>query len=201
MVAWQVEFYIIPRRALASHGVLDSSDLDGTPWWTTHGLPADYQKRLGTVASAGPSSSAELQTRGSPDGNGVDVWSADGRVSAVMARVDGRRLDSRLGAALIHFVRIVQAVLVRSGRLVVEPQIASSTAARTASAACRCLTRRADARCGTRSGTRRTGGPAVRASARAPRSPAATRVKCAHARSRGASTTRSGRSARRARSS
>ena len=129
MAAWQVEFYIIPRRALASHGVLDSSDLAGTPWWTTHGLPADYQKRLATVAPAGPSSSAELETWGSPDGNRVDVWSADGRVSAMMARVDVRRLDSKFGAALIHFVRIAQAVLVRSDGLVVEPQIASYTAA------------------------------------------------------------------------
>ena len=129
MAAWQVEFYIIPRRALVSHGPLDSSDLDRTPWWTTHGLPADYQKRLSAVASAGPSWSAELQTWGSQDGNRVDVWSEDGRVSAVMARVDVRRLDSRFGAALLHFVRTAQAVLVRTDGLVVEPQIATYTAA------------------------------------------------------------------------
>ena len=129
MAAWQVEFYVIPRRALASHGALDSSGLVGTPWWTTHGLPADYQKRLGDVASAAPSPTAELQTWGIQDGNRVDVWSEDGRVSAVTARVDVRRLDSRFGAALLHFVRIAQAVLVRSDGLVVEPQIATYTAA------------------------------------------------------------------------
>ena len=129
MAAWQVEFYIIPRRALVSHGALDASVLDRTPWSTTRGLPTDYQKRLGAVASAAPSSSADLQTWGSQDGNRVDVWSEDGRVSAVMARVDVRRLDSRFGAALLHFVRTAQAVLVRSDGLVVEPQIATYTAA------------------------------------------------------------------------
>ena len=129
MAAWQVDFYIIPRRALVSHGALDSSDLDGTPWWATHGLPTGYQKRLSAVASAGQSWSADLQTWGSQDGNRVDVWSEDGRVSAVMARVDVRRLDSRFGAALLHFVRTAQAVLVRSDGLVVEPQIATYTTA------------------------------------------------------------------------
>jgi hypothetical protein len=129
MAAWQVEFYIIPRRALPSHGALDSSGLVGTPWWTTHRLPIDYQKRLSAFASASPSSSAELETWGSQDGNRVDVRSDDGRVSAVMARVDVRRLDSKFGAALLHFVRTAQTVLVRSDGLVVEPQIATYTAA------------------------------------------------------------------------
>lgn len=129
MAAWQVDFYIIPRRALASHGALDSSELDRTPWWKIHTLPADYQKRLGAVASAEPSQRADVQTWGSPDGNRIDVRSEDGRVRSVMARVDLRRLDSRFGAALLHFVRAADTVLVRRDGLVVEPQIASYTAA------------------------------------------------------------------------
>ena len=129
MAAWQVEFYLIPRRALLSLGALDSSKLDGTSWWTGHSLPIDYQQRLSGLASADPASSTELQTWGSRDGNRVNVWSEDGRVSAVMVRVDVRRLDSKVGAALLHFVRTAQAVLVRHDGLVVEPQIATYTAA------------------------------------------------------------------------
>lgn len=129
MAVWQVDFYIIPRRALMSHGAVGSSDLDRTPWWNTDALPNDYQKRLGAVASPAPSRSADLQTWGSEYGNRVDVWSEDGRVSAVMARVDVRRLDSKFGAALLHFVRTAGTVLVRRDGLVVEPQIASYTAA------------------------------------------------------------------------
>ena len=117
MAAWQVDFYIIPRRALLSRGALDTSDLDTTPWWATHTLPPDYQRRLGAVASAGPSSSADVQTWGSEDGNRIDVWSEDSRVSAIMARVDVRRLDSKFGAALLQFVRTADAVLVRSDGL------------------------------------------------------------------------------------
>ena len=128
MAAWQVDFYIIPRRALVSRGPVKLSDLD-TPWWTTHALPADYQKRLSAIAPAGPSSSADLQTWGSPDGNRIDAFSKDGRVSTLLARVDVRRLDSKFGAALLNFVRTAGAVFVRRDGLVVEPQIAAYTAA------------------------------------------------------------------------
>jgi len=129
MATWQVDFYIIPRRALVSHGAMESSDLDRTPWWKIHTLPTDYQKRLGAVASAEPSQRADIQTWGPQDGNRIDVWSEDGRVRSVMARVDVRKLDSRFGAALLHFVRAAGAVLVRRDGLVVEPQIGSYTAA------------------------------------------------------------------------
>jgi hypothetical protein len=125
MADWQVEFLIIPRRALVSHGALDISATDVSAWSTTNALPADYQKRLGAVASAGPSPSEDLQTWGPPDGNRIEVRSENGRVSAVKARVDVRRLDSTFGAALLQFVRTAQAVLVRSDGLVVEPQIAA----------------------------------------------------------------------------
>ena len=129
MAAWQVDFYIIPRRALLSRGALDSSDLAATPWWATHALPPDYQRRLGAVASAAPSSRTDVQTWGSEDGNRVDVWSEDDRVNAIMARVDVRRLDSKFGAALLQFVRVADAVLVRKDGLVVEPTIAAYAAA------------------------------------------------------------------------
>ena len=135
MAAWQVDFYIIPRRALVSRGALDTSDLDATPWWAAHALPPDYQRRLGAVASVGPSSSADVQTWGSEDGNRIDVWSDDSRVSAIMARVDVRRLDSKFGAALLQFVRTADAVLVRSDGLVVEPTIAAYAGALRNSAA------------------------------------------------------------------
>jgi hypothetical protein len=135
MAAWQVDFYIIPRRALLSRGTLDSSDLAATPWWVTHVLPPDYQRRLGAVASVAPSSHANVQTWGSEDGNRVDVWSEDNRVSAIMARVDVRRLDSKFGAALLQFVRTADAVLVRSDGLVVEPTIAAYAGALRNSAA------------------------------------------------------------------
>jgi hypothetical protein len=135
MAPWQVDFYIIPRRALLSRGTLDSSDLAATPWWATHVLPPDYQRRLGAVASVAPSSRANVQTWGSEDGNRVDVWSEDNRVSAIMARVDVRRLDSKFGAALLQFVRTADAVLVRSDGLVVEPTIAAYAGALRNSAA------------------------------------------------------------------
>jgi hypothetical protein len=125
MAAWQVDFYIIPRRALLSRGTLGSSDLAVTPWWANDTLRPDYQRQLSAVAPAGPSPSADAQRWGSEDGNRIDVLSEGGRVSAMMARVDVRRLDSKFGAALLQFVRTAGAVLVRSDGLVVEPTIAA----------------------------------------------------------------------------
>ena len=61
MAAWQVDFYIIPRRALLSRGRFESSDLDVTPWWATHPLSPDYQtaarrSRVGRAVVEGRSS-------------------------------------------------------------------------------------------------------------------------------------------------
>jgi len=66
---------------------------------------------------------------GVEDGNRIDVWSEGGRVRAVTARVDVRRLDSKFGAALLQFVRTADAVLVRNDGLIVEPQIGAYAAA------------------------------------------------------------------------
>jgi hypothetical protein len=70
-----------------------------------------------------------MQTWGSADSNRIDVWSDGGRVSSLMTRVDVRRLDSKFGAALLQFVRSIDAVLVRSDGLVVEPLIGAYAAA------------------------------------------------------------------------
>ena len=123
MAAWHVDFYMVPRRALVASGPLTPSAVDSAEWWAADAFPADYHKRLMLVESAAPSSSADLETWGSADGNRVDVWSHGGRVSRVMVRVDVRRLDSKFGAALLDFVRRAGAVLVRRDGLVVEPII------------------------------------------------------------------------------
>ena len=135
MAAWQVDFYVVPRRAFASSGAVSAPALSETKWWANHDLPADYQRRLAAVAPAASSSTAELQTWGHVDGNRVDAWSENGRVSTLMTRVDVRRLDSKFGAALLQFVRSVDAVLVRSDGLVLEPTIGAYAAALRGSAA------------------------------------------------------------------
>jgi hypothetical protein len=137
MAAWQVDFYVVPRRALASRGELRPAVLEEIDWSTTDSFPSDYRAWVAAIAAPVQSSSANLQTWGREDGNRVDVWSDAGRVTRVMARVDVRRLDSKFGAALLGFVRKVGAVLVRSDGLVVEPSIAAYAAALRGSAAWR----------------------------------------------------------------
>lgn len=125
MAAWQVDFYVVPRRALAASGPLTPSVLANADWWAGHAFPVDYQTRLTAVESARPSAHTQVETWGSDDGNRVDVWSNKGRVSRMMMRVDVRRLDSRFGAALLDFVRKAGAVLIRSDGLIIEPIIAA----------------------------------------------------------------------------
>lgn len=138
MAVWQVDFYIVPRRALATAPrPLTPAVLDDTSWWASARFPADYAARLTALAPAAPSSSPELETWGTEDGNRVDVWCRGGRVSSVTARVDVRRLDSKFGAVLLVFVRAADAVLVRRDGAIVEPTINAYAGALRGSAAWR----------------------------------------------------------------
>ncbi|HEY2067470.1 MAG TPA: hypothetical protein VGG84_16055 [Gemmatimonadaceae bacterium] len=138
MATWQVDFHLVPRRALVvAARPLTPAVLDDTDWWASAALPADYARRLGAVAPAAPSVRAELETWGLDEGNRVDVRSRTGRVSSVTVRVDVRRLDSKFGAALLVFVRAADALLVRRDGLIVEPTINAYAAALRSSAAWR----------------------------------------------------------------
>ncbi len=130
MADWQVEFAVVPRRALAASPRKTLAELMDTRWWMSGSLPADYASKLTEIApAAGATSAPEVQTWGDPDGNGVDVRIENGRVSQVTARVDVRRLDARFGAMLLQFARIADAVLIRRDGLVIEPMAGAFGAA------------------------------------------------------------------------
>ena len=129
MAVWQVEFAVVPRRALASKPPVALPQIMDTDWWSTERFPAAYSQQLAAIASPGSSSTAELQTWGQEDGNRVDVWSENGKPTRMTARVDVRRLDTRFSAMLLQFTRVAGAVLVRRDGLVVEPLVGAFGAA------------------------------------------------------------------------
>jgi hypothetical protein len=129
MAVWQVEFAIVPRRALTANARVPLAQIMDTAWWSTERLPSKYPQQLAAVAPVGASSTPELQTWGVADGNRVDVWSENGRATRVIARVDVRRLDAGFGAMLLQFARVADAVLVRRDGLVVEPIVGAFGAA------------------------------------------------------------------------
>lgn len=135
MALWQVEFAIVPRRALGGSARLARPELMDTDWWTAEHLPAGYAHRLAEVAPADASSTGELQTWGNAEGNRIDVWSIGGKPARMLARVDVRRLDARFGAMLLQFARIADAVLVRRDGLVIEPVVGAFGAALRSSSA------------------------------------------------------------------
>lgn len=135
MAVWQVEFAVVPRRALTRTPRVPASQVLDTDWWSSERLPSGYAQQLAAIARAGSSEKAEVQTWGEEDGNRVDVWFEDGRAARMIARVDVRRLDAKFGAMLLQFARIADAVFVRRDGLVVEPLVGAFGAAlRTSSA-------------------------------------------------------------------
>ena len=129
MAVWQVDFAIVPRRALAKNPRALASGVLDTDWWSAERLPAGYSQQLTSIAPVGSSWTPELQTWGQEDGNRIDVWFENGRATKMTARVDCRRLDAKFGAMLLQFARVADAVLVRADGLVVEPQVGAFGAA------------------------------------------------------------------------
>jgi len=135
MAVWQVDFAIVPKRALAAKPRVPISGLIEADWWSSERLPSEYTRHLSAIGPAGSSSTNELQTWGKEDGNRVDVWFENGKPIRMIARVDVRRLDAKFGAMLLQFVRTADAVLLRADGLVVEPLVGAFGAALRTSAA------------------------------------------------------------------
>jgi hypothetical protein len=129
MAVWQVEFAIVPRRALATKPRVALSEIMNTDWWGAERLPAGYSQQLAALAPLAASPGTELQAWGERDGNRVEVRSENGKPTRMTACVDVRRLDARFGAMLLQFARIADAVLVRRDGLVVEPLVGAFGAA------------------------------------------------------------------------
>lgn len=129
MEVWQVEFAIVPRRALSGKPRVEPPLVMDTDWWSAERLPAGYSQHVAAVAPLASSSASELQTWGRADSNRVDVWSENGRPIRMTARVDARRLDARFSAMLLQFARLANAVFVRADGLVVEPLVGAFGAA------------------------------------------------------------------------
>ena len=129
MAVWQVEFAIVPRRALTTTPRVPLSHILDTDWWSTERLPSGYSQQLAAIAPAGSSWTEELQTWGEEDGNRVDVWLENGKAARMIARVDVRRLDAKFAAKLLQFARIADAVFVRRDGVVVEPLVGAFGAA------------------------------------------------------------------------
>jgi hypothetical protein len=143
MAEWQVEFHIVPKRALSGAPSLRAGLLDATDWWSSGALPPDYRERFASMAaptSADPSTkftlseveglgmttgrrgeSPELESWGPEDGNRVEVRSQDGRARSVRIRLDVRRPDAKFAAGVITFARVANAAIVRSDGTVIEP--------------------------------------------------------------------------------
>lgn len=122
MAAWQVEFFVIPKRALASAPVPIPSHMLGTvAWWAGVPLPPDYRARLGAVAVPVQSNTPDLESWGAKDANYIEVSNEAGKPIRVRACVDVRQPDAKFAAGVITFARAAGAALVRADGSAIEP--------------------------------------------------------------------------------
>jgi hypothetical protein len=129
MAPWQVEFAIVPRRALATQSRVALPAIMDTDWWSAERLPAGYAQQLAAIASPGSAPAGERQTWGVADGDRVDVWYENGKAKRMTANIDVRRLDAKFSAMLLQFARLADAVLIRRDGLVAEPLVGAFGAA------------------------------------------------------------------------
>ncbi|HEY4133371.1 MAG TPA: hypothetical protein VGM50_22320 [Gemmatimonadaceae bacterium] len=129
MASWQVEFAIVPRRALANTPRVALTRLMETDWWSSERLPSGHERHLSAIAPSRATSSSDVQMWGEADGNRVDIWLDTGKPIRMTARVDVRRLDATFGAKLLQFARTADAVLIRSDGFVIEPTVGAFGAA------------------------------------------------------------------------
>lgn len=122
MAAWQVDFYIIPKRALSSTPTpLPRDMLETVKWWAGVALPVDYRARFAAALPTVKSASPDVEAWGAADANHIEVESEAGRAIRVRARVDARQPDARFAAMLITFARAAGAALVQGDGSTVEP--------------------------------------------------------------------------------
>ena len=132
MAPWQVIFYLVPHRAMATAPrVLDAGIVATTDWWGAGAGARELRDRLGVLVGPPTRTTPALESWGAADGNGVDVHLSAGRIARVVAHVDVRKLDPKFGAALLGLARSMQSVLVRADGWVAEPTVGGySTALR-----------------------------------------------------------------------
>lgn len=121
MATWQADFYVAPRRAVAEFPMLTGDIARETEWWFGTDLPPDYRQRIASLLAPAKSWSPDLETWGAEDGNRVDVWHDQGRVSTVLVRVDARARDVRCLRGIAGLTRQLGCVLVRADGYVAEP--------------------------------------------------------------------------------
>ncbi len=130
MAQWQVNFQVVPHRAMAgAPRALTAETVAGTDWWGVGAVPPDLRDRLAAIAGPTAGSGAGVERWGKRDGNCVEVYTVGGRISRITVHVDVRKLDSKFGAALLGFVRSAQSVLVRTDGWVAEPTVGAFSGA------------------------------------------------------------------------
>ena len=126
MAVWQCDFHLVPEAQLVgSAGKLplriSEAEFEDTLWWAGVQPPADYPVLLSTLL---PMLSDDLEYRqwGTEDGNRVDIFLEQDRVTAIWVRIDMREPKVDVIEGLLEFARHCGAMLIDETFAVVPPE-------------------------------------------------------------------------------
>lgn len=126
MAAWQYEIALIPQRAVVDKyghvsSRVEASEIDSADWWERWQPPPGYERRLASLLDMGESWHPDLKMWGREEGDRVQVWTENGRVVGIQARVDARKSYSQFTERLAEFARQCDCLLITPEGRVMEP--------------------------------------------------------------------------------
>ena len=110
MAAWQFDFHVLPRDGVAS--IFGSTPLaitddafDTYRWWSNFQAHSEFEGNIAALLPRMTSWSFEVDRWGSEDGDRIDIVREGEKFSAVMVRVDTRRLSQYFLSGFVELAK------------------------------------------------------------------------------------------------
>lgn len=128
MAIWQYDVDLVPlERAVERHGplprTLSQRDSDVDDWWEAHQPPGDLPAVIARPLPPAPSWDENLKIWGAPDGNCVEIWSEEGRVTDIRCRIDVRGRALEFVPRVVELARYCGAAILTPRRELIEPDV------------------------------------------------------------------------------
>jgi hypothetical protein len=129
MALWQFDLHLIPKRKINDAFnkppyKIGRYVFDNTDWWSDFRLPHDYLKLLDSNLPQYESWSQDILSWGSEEGNRIEMFFEDAKISSIFIRVDVREIQESFFELLITFAQLCDCFLLLMEEMVlIEPEL------------------------------------------------------------------------------